>query len=127
MKEILAIIRMNKINATKQALSLAGYPSVTCRKVLGRGKRKVDYELINNLLDGSEIASPQIAEVISEGHRLVPKRQLLLVVRDEEVDEVVKIIIGQNQTKCAGDGKIFVCPIEKTVRVRTGELDEAAL
>jgi nitrogen regulatory protein PII 2 len=127
MKQIIAIIRMNKINATKQALSLAGFPAVTCRKVLGRGKKKVDYELINNLLNGTEIASPQIAEGISEGHRLVPKRQIMLVVRDEEVGEVVKIIIEQNQTKCAGDGKIFVCPIEKVVRVRTGELNEAAL
>jgi nitrogen regulatory protein PII 2 len=127
MKEITAIIRMNKINPTKQALSMAGYPSLTCRKVLGRGKKKVDYELINNLLDGAEITSPQVAEVISEGHRLIPKRQIIMVVPDDDVDRVVKIIIEQNQTKGAGDGKIFVSSIEQTVRVRTGETDEAAL
>jgi len=127
MKQIIAIIRMNKINTTKQALSLAGFPSVTCRKVLGRGKKKVDYELINNLLNGSEITTPQIAEGISEGHRLVPKRQLIIVVNDDEVDEVARIIIQQNQTKSAGDGKIFVCPVEQVIRVRTGELNENAL
>lgn len=127
MKEITAVIRMNMINPTKQALSLAGYPSLTCRKVLGRGKKKVDYELINNLLDGAEITSPKAAEVISEGHRLIPKRQIIMVVPDEDVERVCKIIIEINQTKSAGDGKIFISPIEKTVRVRTGETDEAAL
>jgi len=127
MKQIIAIIRMNKLNTTKHALAVAGFPAVTCRKVLGRGKKKVDYELINSMLSGFEISKPQIAEGISEGHRLIPKRQLMIVVRDEEVDEAVKIIIEQNRTKCPGDGKIFIIPIERAVRVRTGEVNELAL
>jgi len=127
MKQVIAIIRMNKLNPTKHALAASGFPAMTCRKVLGRGKKKVDYELISNMLNGYEIPKPQIAEGISEGHRLVPKRQLIIVVRDEEADKVVKIIIEQNQTRCPGDGKIFIIPVDKTIRVRTGEIDELAL
>ena len=127
MKEIMAVIRMNRINQTKQALSLAGYPSVTCRKVLGRGKKKVDYELIGKLLDGGEIESPKVAEAISEGHRLLPKRLLMMMVHDNEVDEVVKLIIETNRTNSAGDGKVFVLPVEEAYRVRTGENGERAL
>ncbi|MDS1029300.1 P-II family nitrogen regulator [Bacillota bacterium LX-D] len=127
MKEIMAVIRMNKINQTKQALSLAGFPSVTCCKVLGRGKKKVDYQLIGKLLDGAEIESPKVAEAVSEGHRLLPKRLLMMMVKDEDVGEVVKIIIETNQTKNAGDGKIFVMPVEETYRMRTGETGDIVL
>jgi len=127
MKEIMAVIRMNRINKTKEALSLAGFPSVTCRKVLGRGRKKVDYELIGKLLDGAEIESPQVAEAISEGHRLLPKRLLMMVVQDDEVDAAVKIIIEVNRTNNAGDGKIFVIPVAQAYRVRTGETGEIAL
>lgn len=127
MKEIMAVIRMNRINQTKQALSLAGYPSVTCRKVLGRGKKKVDYELIGRLLQGAEIESPQMAEAISEGHRLLPKRLLMMVVNDGDVQEVVRIIIETNRTNSAGDGKIFVIPVEEAFMVRTGETGDAVL
>jgi nitrogen regulatory protein PII 2 len=47
MKEIMAIIRLNMINKTKDALLKEGFPSITCRKVLGRGKKKVDFSLID--------------------------------------------------------------------------------
>lgn len=127
MKEIMAVIRMNRINKTKEALSIAGFPSVTCRKVLGRGRKKVDYELIGRLLDGGEIESPQVAEAISEGHRLLPKRLLMMVVQDDEVDAAVKIIIEANRTNNAGDGKIFIVPVGEAIRVRTGEAGETAL
>ena len=56
MKEVMAIIRMNKIGDTKNALSEAGFPAITCRKVYGRGKKKVDFELISDLIDGQPIA-----------------------------------------------------------------------
>jgi nitrogen regulatory protein PII 2 len=127
MKEIMAVIRMNRINKTKEALSIAGFPLVTCRKVLGRGRKKVDYELIGKLLDGAEIESPQVAEAISEGHRFLPKRLLMMVVQDDEVDAAVKIIIEVNRTNNAGDGKIFVIPVAEAYRVRTGETGEIAL
>ena len=57
----------------------------------------------------------------------VPKRQLTIVVPDDVVTTVVKSIIKVNQTGKAGDGKIFVSPIENAVRVRTGEKNGEAI
>lgn len=127
MKEILAVIRMNKIGETKKALSEAGYPSMTCRKVYGRGKKKVDLTLINELIDGEPIAEPTVLESISEGHRLIAKRLLTMIVEDQDVKPIVDIIIKTNQTGSMGDGKIFVSAIEEAIRVRTGETGAAAV
>lgn len=127
MKEILAIIRMNKIGETKKALSEAGYPSMTCRKVYGRGKKKVDLTLINDLIDGQPIAEPTVLESISEGHRLIAKRLLTMIVEDQDVKPIVDIIIKTNQTGSMGDGKIFISAIEDAIRVRTGETGAAAV
>lgn len=121
MKEILAIIRINKINDTKKALSDAGYFPLTCRKVYGRGKKKVNFELIEDLIDGEPVAAPTVLESISEAHRLISKRLLMIMVEDKDVDPIVKIIIETNQTGNMGDGKIFVAPLVDAIRVRTGE------
>ncbi|MCR4436571.1 MAG: P-II family nitrogen regulator [Clostridiales bacterium] len=127
MKEVLAVIRMNKVNQTKEALALEGFPALNCRKVMGRGKKKVNYELIDDILSSGAVDSPVIAESLSEGHRLIPKRLLSIVVRDSDVEKVVETIIGVNQTGNPGDGKIFVMPVFDAVRVRTGESGEKAI
>jgi nitrogen regulatory protein PII 2 len=127
MKEVIAIIRMNMINKTKEALGTAGFPAVTCRKVFGRGKKKVNYELIQELLSGEELQNSNMAEVVSEGHRLIPKRLITLIVDDSAVKEIVDIIIEVNKTGSQGDGKIFVLPIVEAVRVRTGEKGSSAI
>lgn len=121
MKEVLAIIRINKINETKKALEESGYISMTCRKVYGRGKKKVDFELIENLISDQILASPKVLESISEEHRLIAKRLLTMIVNDEDVPAVVKTIIEINKTGNMGDGKIFVSPIVEAIRIRTGE------
>ena len=127
MKEILAIIRINMVNKTKEALAKEGFPSITCRKVLGRGKRKVDYELIGELLEGRELPMNSAGESVSEGHRLISKRLFFMTVKDDEVKKVVDTIISVNKTGNPGDGKVFVLPVDEVVRVRTGEKDEVAL
>lgn len=128
MKEIIAIIRMDKVNKTKEALLLAGFPSITCKKVMGRGKKKVAYELFQGILTGSEEGlSPVVAEQLSEEHRLLPKRMLILIVEDEAVEKVVKAIISVNQNGNPGDGKIFISTVEDAIRVRTGEVGTAAI
>ncbi len=123
MKEILAVIRMNKMNATKKALSELGVASMTARKVIGRGKGKVDYLLLKGAEEGYEEAINQL----SPGPKLIPKRMVQIVTRDEKVDEIVETLISVNQTGSPGDGKIFVLPISETIRVRTGETGEEAL
>ncbi len=127
MKEVMAIIRMNKIGDTKKALSEVGFPSITCRKVYGRGKKKVDYELISELIDGQPIAEPAVLESISENHRLISKRLLTMIVDDGDVKKVVDTIIEVNQTGNMGDGRIFVSSIGDAVRVRTDESGVTAI
>jgi len=127
MKEVIAIIRMDMITKTKEALLKADFPALSCTKVLGRGKKKVDFSLIENMLSGSEFTSPTIAEAFSEGHRLIPKRLLSIIVKDDEVKTLVDVLIAVNQKGSPGDGKIFVMPVIDCVRVRTGEIGELAL
>jgi nitrogen regulatory protein PII 2 len=123
MKEVLAIIRMNKMNQTKQALADAGVASFTAHRVAGRGKGKVDYLLMKGAEAGCEEAIVQLGP----GPKLIPKRLLDIVVPDDLVASVVRTIIATNQTGNPGDGKIFVMPVLDAFRVRTGEAGEAAL
>jgi len=127
MKEVMAIIRMNMIGQTKKVLGEAGFPSITCRKVYGRGKKKVDFELIEELIDGQPVAEPSILESISENHRLISKRLLTMVVEDESVKDIVDLIIKTNKTGSMGDGKIFIFDIGDAIRVRTGEAGVEAI
>lgn len=121
MKEITAIIRMNKIQPTKAALGAAGYPSLTVCKVLGRGKQKgLQYEFSPALLP---LEVPDQTEPV----RFIPKRMLILVVEDKCCQKVIDLIISANQTGNIGDGKIFVSPIAQTLRIRTGETGDSAL
>ncbi len=121
MKEVLAIIRMDMINQTKNALLKKGIAAMNCRKVMGRGKKKVDFHVVDNQV------SPKVVEAISEEHRLIPKRLISLVVNDTDVEMVVNTIIGVNKKGNPGDGKIFVMPVDEAVRVSTGETGGAAV
>lgn len=123
MKEILAVIRQDKMNATKLALTEAGVSSFTARKCLGRGKGNVDFRVLQGAEEGQEAAIAQLGQ----GPRLIPKRMMVIVVNDERVQLVVETLIKTNQTNRPGDGKIFVLPVLDAVRVRTGEDGEAAL
>lgn len=123
MKEVMAIIRMNKMNQTKRALADAGIASFTAHKVVGRGKGKVDYLLMKGAEAGCEEAIVQLGP----GPKLIPKRLLDVVVPDDLVSSVVRTIIEVNQTGNPGDGKVFVMPVLDAFRVRTGESADAAL
>jgi nitrogen regulatory protein PII 2 len=123
MKEIFAIVRMNKINQTKRALSESGISSITARDALGRGKGLVDLQLLKGAERGYEEAISQLGQ----SQRLIPKRVILIVVPGELVARTVKTIIRENQTGKPGDGVIYVMPCLDAVRVRTGESGEAVL
>jgi nitrogen regulatory protein PII 2 len=121
MKEVMAIIRQNKVNQTKEALVKDGYPAFTCLKVLGRGKKTINLSIVQDIVDAGEMPISPIGESLTESSRLIPKRFFTLIVEDEDVAKVVSIIIDNNQTGNPGDGKIFVIPIEESIRVRSGE------
>ena len=128
MKEIIAIIRRHKIGETKSALAGLGYSSMTILSVDGRGKQKgiggMACELDPVLLDVKgkpEEKTPQVTL------SFIPKRMITMIVEDKCALRVVQAIISVNQTGHVGDGKIFVCPIEETVRIRTDERGDQAL
>uniref|UniRef100_I2Q292 Nitrogen regulatory protein PII n=1 Tax=Desulfovibrio sp. U5L TaxID=596152 RepID=I2Q292_9BACT len=123
MKEIMAVIRMNKMNQTKKALADAGIPAFVAREGYGRGKGLVNQAVLEGAAAGNEEA---IALLGTKG-RLYPKRIVSIVVPDAQVKDVVTVIMSVNKTGQAGDGKIFVMPVSDSVRVRTGEDGDAAI
>ena len=124
MKEIIAVIRINKVNETKQALIDAGIPAFTATgRVMGRGKGLVH----SDILKGAEAGHSEAIAQLGSAPRLVSKRIVTVVVPEELCKTAIDTIIRTNQTGKPGDGKIFVTPILETIRVRTGEKDQAAL
>ncbi len=121
MKEVMAIVRQNKVNVTKEALAEAGVPAFTCRKVLGRGKKLIDMSLLHSFVDAGEVPANPMGEYISEATRLISKRVFTMIVDDSEVEKAVNTIMDVNSTGNPGDGKIFVLPILENYKVRNGE------
>lgn len=122
MKEIIIIIRPKKVNATKEALAALGFPGMTAIPVLGRGKQKGIASEVN-----IEYRPGILEQNTSGGMKYVPKRYLSIVVSDDNVETVIDAIIEVNKTGEFGDGKIFVCPMEEAVRIRTDEQGNEAI
>ena len=112
MKMIQAVLRPSKLEDVKKALEDADYTSLTTIEVKGRGRQKG----IKQIWRGEEYVVD-----------MLPKVKLEVVVPDEKEDEVVELIRKNAYTGNIGDGKIFVIPVEKTIRIRTGETDDKAL
>jgi nitrogen regulatory protein PII len=112
MKLITAIIKPFKLDEVQGALTTLGVQGMTVVEVKGFGRQKGHTEIYR----GAEYAV-----------RFVPKVRIDLVVASERVDQVVAAIQNIARTGEVGDGKIFVSQIERAVRIRTGEADEAAL
>ena len=122
MKEVIAIIRPKKVEQTKNALDELGFAGITAVPVLGRGhQRGIASEI------GYGISTELLARNRSAGMKYIPKRMLSVVVRDSDVDTVVDTIVKINQTANIGDGKIFVCPVDDAMRVRTDERGDPAI
>ena len=112
MKKVEAIIRPERIDIVKNALADAGYVGMTINEVKGRG------------IQGGITERYRGREYIVD---LIPKVKIELVVKGDDVEDVIKIICENAKTGNPGDGKIFVMPVEEVVRVRTGERDEEAI
>jgi nitrogen regulatory protein PII 2 len=121
-KEIIAILRPKKMAETKAALEALGYPGMTAISVLGRGRQRGIVEEVNVEIRPKTLESSKNAIM-----RYIPKRQIHLVARDEDVDKIVQAIIQTSKTGQHGDGKIFICPIDELVRVRTKERGVGAI
>ncbi len=112
MKKIEAIIRPEKLSAVRRALEKAGHGGIMITEIEGHGKQKG----ITQQWRGEEYKV-----------ELLPKTKLELVVKDAEVERIVKAIIECARTGEIGDGKIFIYNIENAVRIRTGEKGEEVI
>jgi nitrogen regulatory protein PII 2 len=123
MKEVIAVVRINMMNQTKQALTDCGVDAFFAHEAHGRGKGFVNPQI----LEGAERGYEEAAALLGEKGKLYPKRLLTAVVEESMVSCVVDTIINTNQTGMPGDGKVFVLPMTDAVRVRTGETGEKAI
>lgn len=112
MKLITAVIKPFKLDDVRTALSEVGVQGMTVTEVKGFGRQKGHTELYRG------------AEYMVD---FLPKMKLELVVTDEMLDQVVDAILETAQTGKIGDGKIFVEPIERVIRIRTGEEGDDAI
>jgi nitrogen regulatory protein PII 2 len=109
------------VSATRDALVELGFPAMNVLPVLGRGKH---HGIAGEL--GYQIPPEDLPQDVP-GMTYVPKRLVSLVVPDASVDSVVETIVEVNATDHIGDGRVFVCPVDEAVRVRTGETGTAAI
>jgi nitrogen regulatory protein PII 2 len=123
MKEIIAFIRPCRMNETKKKLDELDIPSVTAMPVLGRGHQRG----LNPILNDIDVSKDVLMKAHVSGMKFVPKRMLVIVAKDENVDTIVDAIVKSNKTGYIGDGKIFVCPTDNALRVRTNESGDIAL
>ncbi len=112
MKKIEVVIKPFKLEDVKDALSSMEITGMTVSEVKGYGRQQGHTELYRG------------AEYVVD---FLPKVKIELVVKDEIVDEVIKVITTSAKTGKIGDGKIFVSNVERSIRIRTGELDNEAL
>ncbi|SFM06203.1 P-II family nitrogen regulator [Pelosinus propionicus] len=135
MKEIIAVVRINKVGATKKALVQAGAAGFTALKVMGRGRLVEDKAVIAErratllaLAQKDDYNTEKLITEFLDGTRLFPRRMFTVLAHDEDVSKIVKAIIEANRTDYnVGDGKIFVLPVLDAVRVRTKESGDAAI
>lgn len=112
MKQITAILKPFKLEEVREALAECGVTGLTVTEVKGFGRQKGHTELYRG------------AEYVVD---FLPKVKVEVVVKTEDVDRCVDAIILAARTGKIGDGKIFITSVERTVRIRTGEQDEAAV
>jgi len=112
MKQVVAIIKPFKLEEVREALGEIGVSGLTVSEVKGFGRQKGHTELYRG------------AEYVVD---FLPKVKIEVVVKEDDVDRCIEAIIGAAKTGKIGDGKIFVCPVEQAIRIRTGETDESAV
>lgn len=112
MKKIEAIIKPFKLDDVREALSDIGVTGMTVSEVKGFGRQKGHTELYRG------------AEYVVD---FLPKVKMEIVLADAQVDACIEAITKAAHTGRIGDGKIFVSPLERAIRIRTGEDGEAAI
>jgi len=100
-----AIIQPERLDQVKSALEEKGFASMTVSNVAGRGEMK-----------GIKLRFSHPKNV-----GLLPKVKIELIVCDDEVDFLIDVISAALRTGCFGDGRIFVTPVIRSIKIRSGE------
>ena len=111
MKKIEAIIRPVKLDTVKAALAQAGITGMTVTPIRGYGRQKGHVETYRGATKAVEFQT---------------KVKLEIVLPDEHTEAIAAAILEQAKTGKIGDGKLFVMPVDRSVRIRTGEADYSA-
>ena len=112
MKLITAIIKPFKLEEVRESLDQLGITGMTISEVKGYGRQKGHTELYRG------------AEYVID---FLPKIKIEVAVRDDQTESIIEAISTTASSGKIGDGKIFISPLEKVIRIRTGELNEEAL
>jgi nitrogen regulatory protein PII len=112
MKLITAVVKPDKLDEVVRAVSYAGAHGLTVTEVRGFGQQY-------GHLTGADTAISQAL--------VLPKLRVEVLVSDESAEPVTEAIAKSVTTHAIGDGKIWICPVEGALRVRTGERDAAAI
>ncbi len=112
MKKIEAMIKKDKLEFLKKGLADEDLPSMTAYEVRGRGRQ------------GSPIVISPTSKVYLD---LLPKQKIEIIVNDEDVEKVIKVIIEKCRTGKQGDGKIFVSDVKDVIRIRDGARGNSAI
>ena len=111
-KQITAVLKPFKLEEVREALAECGVTGLTVTEVKGFGRQKGHTELYRG------------AEYVVD---FLPKVKVEVVVKTIDVDRCVEAIVRAARTGKIGDGKIFITSVERVLRIRTGEEDEAAV
>ena len=112
MKKIEAVVKPFKLEEVREALAEVGVTGLTVTEVKGFGRQKGHTELYR----GAEYVVDFLPKVKSE-----------VVVTEKMLEPAIEAIIKAARTGKIGDGKIFVTNVDQVVRIRTGEINEAAV
>lgn len=112
MKKIEAVVRPESIDAVRNALGTAGITGLMITEIEGHGKQK-----------------GVVQQWRGEKYKveLLPKIKIEIIVKDQDVGRISKVIVDSAKTGEIGDGKIFIYPVEDVIRIRTGEKGEGAV
>lgn len=148
MRQIIAILQDDRVEETKAALEAVGVRGVTFLYVTGRGEQKgrvsarelagslnrnmrmqleshIPFDKLLDVMNGEAGTPFQLETEFAIG--FVPKRMLVIISCDKEVNRIVQVIVNKNQTGRHGDGRIFICPMISAIRIRSGEQSDKAL
>lgn len=115
MKKVELIIRPDKLEKLKHILNKCNVGGITVTSAMGCGNQK----------GNTDISSYKGIEITNMN--LIPKIKAEVVIRDEELEDLLALIYDQLSSGTVGDGKVFVSPVEEVMRIRTGQRGKKAI